>query len=198
MIRVGMRQTMKANLQALVIISLKFFQITSHIPGKVLLEILQQQTPAHKFTLHTGLLTDLQLVTNTPIIARVLRNSTHHKVDLILLHPISGNPSIFHRQDQDNGLYFSDNDGKNVYYADSDAFSTNAATWFVLAFKIISNDQYIFSSGSPYKTVWNTPYKSVIDQLNDVKGTVTGSAVQKSSSFLFVAHHNLNLIKFIQ
>jgi hypothetical protein len=90
---------------------------------------------------------------------------------------------------------FLDNDGKNVYYAGFDAFSTNAATWFVFASRIIANDQYVFPNGSPYKTAWNTSYKSVIDRLNDVNGTITGLAVQKSSNLLFVAHRNLNLIK---
>ncbi len=90
---------------------------------------------------------------------------------------------------------FLDADANNVYYAGFDAFSNNASSWFIFASGISSNDQYTFPAGRPYKTAWNTAYKSTIDQLNDVHGTITGLAVQKSSNFLFVAHRDLNLIK---
>lgn len=88
---------------------------------------------------------------------------------------------------------FVSTDGVNVYWAGYNAYATSNS--FVHATRVTDDAQVSFSSGLSY-TMTQLPfaktYTSVIDKLSSANSAPTGLAVQKSGSYLFVAHGRLN------
>jgi hypothetical protein len=82
-------------------------------------------------------------------------------------------------------------DGINVYWAGSDPFSSTHN--YVYATQVANDSFYTFSNGASYKLAsgGGNTYPSVI---NNTTGVITGLAVQKAGSYLFVARQFLNTV----
>jgi hypothetical protein len=87
-------------------------------------------------------------------------------------------------------------DGSKVFWVGSDPFANEGDGYinFVFATHIKDDKQVIFSKGRSYDFVRGTIYPSVIDVVNNSKGTPTGLAVQRNGNYLFVARKSLNEI----
>lgn len=96
-------------------------------------------------------------------------------------------------------------DDENAYWIGGDPFSFKhpngsfgIGNWhFIFATKVSDNSEVIFPHGVTYKTAIGRTYKSVIDTLNNIKGTITGAAVQRRGRLLFIAHSDINQIDVI-
>jgi hypothetical protein len=89
---------------------------------------------------------------------------------------------------------FITTDGINVYYGGSDAFSPNNSKWFVYGTRTADDMESIFSTGTSLTATIGRTYLSAIDIITDPAAVISGMAVQKTGSYLFVSHNNLNTI----
>lgn len=85
-------------------------------------------------------------------------------------------------------------DGNLVYWGGYDPY--NPALSFVYATKTKDDLEQTFGYGTPYATTYGRTYASTIDlTTNDANALISGLAVQKNGSFLFVSHQLLNEIR---
>ena len=88
--------------------------------------------------------------------------------------------------------YFVATDGTYVYWAANDP--SVPANYFVFATKTSDDSEAVFANGVPVTLKYGNPFASAIDQVNIASSTITGLAVQKNGSYLFVSHGDLNRI----
>lgn len=86
-------------------------------------------------------------------------------------------------------------DGKLVYWAGVDSYA--ASNTMVTATKVVDDSEINFSTGTPYSVTHGVTYKTVISKMDKVNSDITGLAVQKNGSFLFVARAKLNELQII-
>lgn len=84
-------------------------------------------------------------------------------------------------------------DGTTNYWEVYDAFGSTGKQ-FIFASKVADNAFVGFSSGTSQSVVYGRTYNSAIDVVNNTAGRQSGLAVQRTGSYLFVAHKTLNQI----
>jgi hypothetical protein len=88
--------------------------------------------------------------------------------------------------------YFVATDGVTVYWAANDpVVPTNS---FVIATKTSDDSEIVFPNGVPVTLHYGITFAGAIDQVTTANSKITGLAVQKSGSYLFVSHRDLNRI----
>lgn len=85
-------------------------------------------------------------------------------------------------------------DNTNVFWAGNDP---NADKWFVFATGTGNDAETIFTGSTPLQTTYGRNYPGAIDVVNASNGAISGLAVQKNGSYLFVSHQGLNEIHVI-
>ncbi len=95
--------------------------------------------------------------------------------------------------DNGGGIYLNAADNNNVYWAGYDPFSANNTT-YVYATRVSDDQQVTFAAGAPLTLVHiSTPMTSCLEvNTNGPNNKISGLAVQKTGTFLFVAHQLLN------
>ncbi|MFL5744436.1 MAG: PA14 domain-containing protein [Niastella sp.] len=116
----------------------------------------------------------------SPSQAKFLLSNPQVKVDVL---PSSGTGQA---------TTFLTTDGINVYYGGNDQFSPNHANWFVYATRTADDGEALFTNGNPLACVYGRTYPSAINIINDANAAISGMAVQKTGSYLFVSHKQLN------
>ena len=96
-------------------------------------------------------------------------------------------------------------DGTYVYWGGCDAWSK--AYTFVFATKVSNDTEATFTNGVSYKTAIGRTYKSAIDTVYKPNGTpvtifnalstITGMAVQKTGSYLFISRSQMNRVDVV-
>jgi hypothetical protein len=86
-------------------------------------------------------------------------------------------------------------DNTNVYWAGLDAYSTNNT--MVHATKVSNDAEVNFTNGVSYNNTYGKTYASVISKLNQANSIITGLAVQKTGSKLFVSRAKLNQLQVL-
>lgn len=88
-------------------------------------------------------------------------------------------------------------DGVNVYWAAFDAYQgQNGNTW-VVATKVSDDSEVPFANGSSYSVTYGKTWKYTIARLNQDYSTISGLAVQKNGSYLFVARAGINQVQVL-
>ncbi|MCW3094217.1 MAG: C-terminal target protein [Ferruginibacter sp.] len=86
-------------------------------------------------------------------------------------------------------------DGINVYWGGLDSWAPNNT--FVYATKVSDDSQTSFSSGIAYAVTYGQAYTSLISKVNAYNSSITGLAVQKTGSYIFVARSGLNQVQVL-
>ncbi|MCX6219070.1 PA14 domain-containing protein [Spirosoma sp.] len=82
---------------------------------------------------------------------------------------------------------FTATDGTTVYWAGYDG-PGNGNSWFIYGTNTSDDKEKLFPRGISLKTTLGKTYASCLDVIRETNGTITGLAVQKNGSYLFVSH----------
>lgn len=95
-------------------------------------------------------------------------------------------------------------DGVNVYWGGHDPGSSKYATSlgkgnfsFVFATRISDNSEVNFGAGASFKTGTGRTYRSVINNVNNTSGVITGMAVQRKGRLILIARSGMNTIDVV-
>lgn len=81
-------------------------------------------------------------------------------------------------------------DGTTLYWGSQDPFAKNK--WFIVGTQVADNAQTKFANGRTVNLTRGASFNSTIDYLESNTAQITGVAVQKTGSYLFVAHRLMN------
>ncbi len=121
----------------------------------------------------------------------------------LLNKPQQNIPIMYQQYGTNMVVNFTATDGNYVYWSGFDAYGgqyqSTSQVSLTYATSVSSDDEVLFSSGTPVQMGTGRQYKKAIDVIynSDPVGNPTGLAVQRNGKFLFISHGGLNKINVL-